>query len=621
MDPAATRMLPALLVRTALVATPLAAQATRVELARGGRALLPIVVQHEDETARFAAEELAAYLGRITGGQFRVVGEATGAAIRLGVVPGAAPDAYTIATRDGSVQLTGASGRATLYAAYDLLERLGVRWPSPALGYSGRDSGRVVPRLASLAYEAHGEVRESPRYTLRKLDVEEGLTHDEASLRRIIAWMPTARYNVLQVPMDYGNAGRVRWDAWREALVPELRKRGIVVEVGGHGYENFLNAGMEHGTLFERHPEWFGRDSSCAPSPAKHLVFDTEDSSAVAYLTRNVVEYLTARPEIGIFDFWPPDGARWAECADWAARGSVEDRQARLVNHVRAEVAKVRPDVVFEIIAYAHAKAAPTTVALHPSILVDFCPIAQNFDVQLYDTTGSANRQYVEALRGWQERFRGRLGFYTYYRKYAWRSLPIAIPRYMQRDVQWFASLGGTAISTYAEPGDWATYEVNHYTLGRLAWNPALDVEALLTDYTRARYGSGAAAALVALATLEETGRVYGSIPGTTPKPRAQVAAARERVQRVAERVLETRRVIRDPVGAPALERLSLMLELAARDLEIVEAKAAGATPETIRPMVTRLVEFLAANGDRGVFLTRAGDEARYQRHYARAEQ
>ena len=143
--------------------------------------------------------------------------------------------------------------------------------------------------------------------------------------------MPKARFNTLMVPMDYGGRGRVRWDAWRDALVPELERRDLIVEVGGHGYQNFLGPEMEEGALFERRPEWFGRDSSCRPSRAERLVFDSENADAVAYLLRNVVDYVAARPELDIFDFWPPDGARWAECAEWVARGTPADRQARLV--------------------------------------------------------------------------------------------------------------------------------------------------------------------------------------------------------------------------------------------------------------------------------------------------
>ena len=35
------------------------------------------------------------------------------------------------------------------------------------------------------------------------------------------------------------------WDKFRERVTPECRKRGITIEVGGHGYQNFLNAEME----------------------------------------------------------------------------------------------------------------------------------------------------------------------------------------------------------------------------------------------------------------------------------------------------------------------------------------------------------------------------------------
>jgi hypothetical protein len=46
------------------------------------------------------------------------------------------------------------------------------------------------------------------------------------------------------VPLNYGGQGRVKWDNWRVALTPELQRRGIWIEVGGHGYENYLNAQM-----------------------------------------------------------------------------------------------------------------------------------------------------------------------------------------------------------------------------------------------------------------------------------------------------------------------------------------------------------------------------------------
>ena len=595
--------------------------AATLSLSREGRTSHSIVVPSDPSPAEsLAASELSAYLHRITGATFPIVrGEAPARAIviatgRSDAVAAITGEAYSIAVRGERLHLTGGSPRATLYAAYDFLERLGCEWLAPDFAfYAGR--GEVVPRSPTLVYAGPREVVESPTFTIRKLDVEEGLSHDTETLRRIVAWMPKARFNTLMVPMDYGGRGRVRWDAWRDALVPELERRDLVVEVGGHGYQNFLGPEMEEGALFDRHPEWFGRDSSCRPSRAERLVFDTDNDAAVDYLVRNVVDYAETRPEIDILDFWPPDGARWAECDAWVARGTPADRQARLVVAVDSALRRVRPDIRLEMIAYAHAKEPPRTVALPPSVLVDICPIGQNFDVQIDDPAGHNNAIYVRTIRDWRAAHGGPLGIYTYYRKYAWRSLPIVLPHYMQRDMRWYAAVPMQGVSTYAEPGDWATYELNHFVLGRLAWNPDVDVDALVERFARARYGPAAGAATAALRSLEDVFRLRASIPYSAPDSATQLAAARTEL---AGRLTALRAADVADTTAADVRRLSLMLEFAMRDLTIQHARARGASAVSVAGMVEQLVAFLGANATEGVFLVREGDLARYQRHYAR---
>jgi len=619
------------------MAFPVLSFAQTLELARDGKTSHAIVhAAGASDAERLAASELSAYLGRISGATFPARAGGTGA--RVIVLRTVAPDeglpgdtlpraawaadarrgdAYAIAVRGDSLLLAGRSGRAVLYAAYDLLARLGCAFVAPELAFYGGNA-EYVPARRTLTYDG-GSAIERPAFAIRKLDVEEGLSHDEASLRRIVAWMPKARYNTLQVPMDYNGAGRVRWDAWRAALAPELKRRGLLLEVGGHGYQNFLAAGMDSATdgstLFDRHPDWFGRDASCRPARAERLVFNTANADAVAYLTERVVRYVRERPEIDVLDFWPPDGARWAECAEWAALGTPQDRQARLVNAVREalvrELARERPGLRLEVIAYANAKLPPETVALHPDVLVDFCPIGQNFDVQIDDSSGANNAQYVAAIRAWRRAFAGDVGLYSYYRKYAWLSLPVVIPRYIARDLRWYASVPLQGISTYAEPGDWFTYELNHWALGQLAWHPALDADTLVARYARARYGDAAPAAVAALGTLEDVVRVYGSVPYSRPRPAAEIAAARARLTRVLA-------AVRARPATPPLGRLALMLDYAARDLDIQHARASGADSAAVTAKVDSLAGFLIANADRGVFLlTGRNDRARIARHYA----
>src|SRR5207253_2682050 len=83
--------------------------------------------------------------------------------------------------------------------------------------------------------------------------------------------------------------------------------------------------------------------------------------AAVDYLTKNVIAYVKERPAIQIFDFWPPDGARWCECEKCKALGTPSDRQVILANHVNQAMKAILKRRL-EIIAYAAALHPPEHV-------------------------------------------------------------------------------------------------------------------------------------------------------------------------------------------------------------------------------------------------------------------
>jgi hypothetical protein len=592
-----------------VVARPSAAAEASLELARGGRTEYVISADASTgETGRFAALELSSYLGRISGAAFRIsAGSGARKVITLRLERASSPDDYTIAINGDTLALSGATPRAVLFASYDLLTHLGCRFIAPQLSFYTDGEAEHVPRSATLVYRGPTRVTEHPVFAMRKLNVEEGLSHDSASLQAIVAWMPKARFNTISVPMDYGGGGRVKWDNWRLSLTPELRRRGIDIEVGGHGYQNFLNASMQDGELFKQHPDWFGRDSACAPSRAPQNVFNTMNTGAVTHVTAEASRYIREREEIDILELWPPDGARWSACASSSTEGA-SDRQARLLNTVSAALREVRPGTRVQTIAYDEAKEPPSHATLDARILVDVCPISQNFDFGIDDPRGPNNAQYAALIRNWRRSFTGHLGLYSYYRRYAWLSLPVILPHYMQHDLQWYASVPMQGISTYAEPGDWYTYELNHWMFAQLAWNPGIDVDAAVAEYMRTRYPADAKAAGVAYATLEDVVRRFGSIQYATPKTTAEIRSARERVD-----------AARKGFGPRYSRRLDLMLDYASRDLAIQERRVAGDTA-AMRPLVAQLVDLHTKYADKGVFLLSGrNDRARIFKHYSLA--
>lgn len=599
------------------------AASVAVPLADGGRTPYAIVLPDEASAPEaYAAAELAGYLQRMSGAVFPIVrGDVPEHAIVLqtGASDGVhhlTGDAYAITVRDSRIHLTGGTPRAVLYAAYDLLARLGCRWLAPDLDlYDG--THEFIPHASTLTYDSDGDVVEHPIFSIRKLDTGGGRSHTVETLRAQLEWMAKLRFNTLMVSMTFGFGGDTTWDDWRDAIVPELEKRGMLLQVGGHGYQDFLHADLEGGALFEQHPDWFGRDETCTPRREAAYVFNTGNEKAVSYLINRVVEYVKARPEIDIFGFWPPDMAHWADCPADAALGTPQDRQARLVARLHAALESEAPDVRLEMIAYEHA-LVPPEVPIPADVLVDFCPLAQQFDQPIYDPASDNNRAYVEALAAWRNAFPGTIGLYSYYRKYAWRSLPNLIPHYMQNDLQWYASIPIDAVSSYAEPADWFTYELNHYALGHLAWNPSIDVERLVDDYTRLRFGANATLARNVVTSLEDVFRPHASLPYFTPDAPEAVAAARTVLQEYALAVQDAATAAPAP-EVVSLERLSLMLGFALRDLEIQQARAEAAPPERVEELVGELVAFLTQYKDRGVFLVYGrNDHSRYLRHYTR---
>jgi hypothetical protein len=543
----------------------------------------------------FARAELDRYLKQLSAGG-RLAPQ-----VNVAVDPALGDEAFSISTEGDRIKVVGSNDLMVLTGAYHLLDLLGCRFLAPNFAhYQG--SAELVPIGAGLRVKLDAPILRKPTLKFRKLYVEEGISHDIDSLKQLVEWMPRAGYNTLVIPTDYAGRGRVKWDHWREALTPELQKRGLTIEVGGHGYENFLNAGMESGKLFARRPEWFGANAAGERQKPTRVVFCTSNAEARETVIRNVLAYLKARPEIQIFDFWPPDGAKWCECDDCKKLGEPPDRQAILLKQVQDAVRSIRPDVRLEVIAYSSYLNPPKDVPIDKNVLVDFCPISQHFDEQI-DDADSKNKVYADALRAWRKDFAGDISIYSYYRKYAWDSLPVVIPHYMQKDLQWYATLPVQGISVYSEPADWFTYELNHYVLAKLAWDPNVDVDALVTKFCQARYGSEWKIARDALVTLQDAVRNYGSVPHVPLKSPDAIAKARDGVKaRLMQVDMATSRSA-NLAEKRNLGRLKLMITYAERDLEIQHLRATNAMPEQIREKATDLHAWVKSHADDGVFL------------------
>jgi hypothetical protein len=492
-----------------------------LRLVENGRPLTILETRKASEVDRFAARELARYLQQITGQLFPIQNTgATGLLVGRSLAESAGivfrpeelgADGFVLRRAGNRVFLAGISDRGTLYAVYAFLETLGCRWMAPNFAFYGAAGGEFVPRNPAALI---GELDRSdkPSFQWRKKYVEEGESHNTENLKQMIDWMAKARLNVLDCPLDYQGEGRTKWDNWRGRTGPELKKRGMLIEVGGHGYQNFL----PQTRYFDQHPDWFGMQNG-KRSPAPNIVFSTANEQAVRTFIANVKQYLRERPEIDIFDCWPPDGSQWSDAPEDRALGSPAERQVLLLNRLAKDLGVAFPKLRVQFIAYEGYSDPPVVNKPAAGVVMEFCPINRSFESRLYEGDYVENIRYFRQLQAWLNGVidSGSVSIYSYITKYMWRSLPILVPHLIADEARCFHSMGVGGISSYSEPAGWATFELDHYIMARTGWDADLNVDREIADYVFHRYGRAAPAVARYLQLVEDLVPHAVGVPGT----------------------------------------------------------------------------------------------------------
>lgn len=500
---------------------------------------------HTDETVCtecFAAVELQRYLRRATGreadfaiaddeqapaGDWIVVGDARTNAAARGL-KAAAPDdlgeqGYVIRSlRAGDrrvLHLAGGGRVGTLYAAYDLLHRLGCRWFAPG------DLHEVVPSI-----EGVGDVSatERPEFLTRGFH-----SWENRGDRAFLLWMARNRLNYWCVEQDDR---------------PVMRKLGILMSCGAHDAQvRFLDPrkpypydhprfagddalgrpkdpypvaepfrGDADGdgklTYFEAHPEWF-------PLVKGKRVIDIRGDGGTNYCTsnrhatdefmKNYVQALVDGPyrHADVVRFWTLDGGRWCTCPACKALGTPTDRNLLLVHRLDQAIkaarraGKIHRPLIIRFLAYADVLDPPSRPLPegfdYQTCSATFFPIVRSYVYAFDDARSRRNARYMSRLHGWMidpnRHYRGKLCLGEYYNVSGYKCLPICFMHTMARDVPTYHRLGARHFHymhcTTANMGNKA---LTNYQMARQLWSVKTDCEALWGDYFARRYGPAA---------------------------------------------------------------------------------------------------------------------------------
>ena len=446
----------------------------------------------------WAVAELGKYIEQMSGAKLPVASEAAAVlpAIIIGLRADLAPDdqallppaaagydGYSIAIIDGEhprIVLAGDNGRGTIYAVYDLLERLGCRWFYPA---QDPQDPEVVPRSDSLAIAPGNWAVASPMHTRVYNGDAWFFNIDVARARLQVDHAMKVRCNLIGWQ---GAADKPLVDQYQElraeGLLDELAKRDMGLHGPAHSFNLFLS--NDH---FAAHPEWFGvRDGKRVTQQPFGAQFCWSNAEARKLFAANVADFARAAPLIDVLNIVPFDGGPACACAECQQLGASSALML-VMNDVLERLDAVRPELTVETVGgYAPMVEPPAAVKAGRRLRIAWAHwgryMAFGYDDPRYD-----RRQNLEA---WHAAAPGGVTIVQYYSDnfcQPWVMQPFA--RAIEGDRRYVLArkIDSIYFLIYS-PGYWWNHGLNTYLAARSFYDFALDPFAVIDDYATHYY-------------------------------------------------------------------------------------------------------------------------------------
>ena len=461
-----------LLLTTQAISEP----ALTLRLADAGRTAYTIVL-HRSATPpeRHAAQELARFLGEISGAAFPVreldaVPANLDASIRIGVdaangivspmeISRLGQEGYILRSKGSTLAIVGGRPRGTLYGVYSFLEdHLGCRWFTPRVSRIPRKTAiEIQPLDRSFV----------PRLEYRDLDSPDSCDAD---------WAARNKINGTHAHLDKERGGKVSY--------------GPFV----HTFESILNPKI----TFREHPEYFSEVNGKRLAQRTQLCLTNPDVLRIA--TATVRRWMREQPTATIFSVSQNDWNNYCTCPQCARitteEGSPIGPYLRFVNTIADAVREEFPDKVVDTLAYQFTRPPPQHTRPRPNVIVRLCdieccfahPLASSADVD------KENGAFARDLSRWSAICQ-RLYVWDYVIDFAHAIMPFPNLYMLKPNIAFLVEHGVKGIyeegNYFSRGGEFA--ELRAWILAKTLWDPSYDTDQAIADFLAAYYREAAA--------------------------------------------------------------------------------------------------------------------------------
>ncbi|MFC1558023.1 DUF4838 domain-containing protein [candidate division KSB1 bacterium] len=444
---------------------------------------------------RYAADELAKYIRKITGTEILVIKEKPvldyfGFYIGMTDTGGKyAPSAisnyegangFRIKSVPHGLVIVGGDDVSTLFGIYTFLEEYQeCGWFMPY------ELGEVVPKRESISIPENIDITQVPDIPIRWIGGDD--------------WALKNRMNT--------------------NININEHETGVIFKWNFHSYQYLLPAEK----YFEDHPEYYSlinkknmkyyhgkeieqdavRYWGITDNRKIHWQTCTSNPEVVKRMTGSIIDTLEHNPDIQFISLTANDGYGFCQCSRCNELKEPErenDRPGIMTglihtfnNEVAGRVKKYTPDKLIKTGAYANYFRYPLNPKYKPedNLVLQVTPnIMFCHNHSITDSGCPYNADFITDFRRWQENIK-HLHIYGYNSLHGWANLPWPMVHALRKDIPEYHRLGIELFFTQY----WylsLSYALNYHIAARLIWNSSLDVDELITVFCEKMYGAAA---------------------------------------------------------------------------------------------------------------------------------
>lgn len=452
-------------VTVILAACTVTLAANAFTIAEKGKTTRVSVPANPSACVGYAAEELARFSERITGGRVETVTNSAAEVVLDDTARGVPEQGFRLKVDGKVLRITSGADAGVLYGVYELLEKYGgCRWYTSWMEKIPAKDIFAVPDRLNDAQE--------PDFRMRAPFWWDFNQHADFAVRNRVngEWCgPKAKH---------GGA-------------PYAFAAGL----GGHSF-NIICPVKEYGPT---HPEWFSKDVNGAMlgKTGRYCQLCLTQPELTAFVISNMTERIRKDPDKKIVGLMQNDNQHACCCPACAAIAKEEGSQSgpviRFVNTVAEALEKEFPDLKVVTFAYQYTRHPPKKTKPRHNVMVELCSVECDFSTPIDQSFSRVNQKFLKDLEGWAA-ITDRLYVWDYATDFGHYLAPYPNVMAQQGNYRLFkknkVDLLFAQGSYTSCKGDFA--ELKGWLQSKLMWSVDTKVQELLEDFFDGYYGKAA---------------------------------------------------------------------------------------------------------------------------------